>query len=50
MKKLSIAVVVFIGLIAGVAYADSITVNPPFALNGSIGGSGGRHTIVVDGV
>jgi hypothetical protein len=47
--KLYLAAVMAVGLMAGTAHADSITMNG-FPLNGTIGGPGGTHTITIDGV
>jgi len=49
MRKLSAAAVALFGLMAGSARADSIN-GASIALNGNIGGNGGFHTVVVDGV
>lgn len=49
MQRLSVAAIVFAGLLATPAFADSITTQS-FPLNGSIGGPGGSHTVVIDGV
>ena len=46
MKKLAISAIAF-GLMASAAHADSIN---GIQINGSIGGQGGSHTVVVDGV
>jgi len=47
MRKLSLAIIFAGGLIAAPAYADSIDA---VQINGSIGGSGGSHTLTIDGV
>ena len=47
MRTLSATAVVLIGLMTGSAFADSID---SLQINGSIGGNGGFHTVVVDGV
>jgi hypothetical protein len=47
MRKLSLALIVAIGSIAAPAYADSIDA---IQINGAIGGQGGSHTVVIDGV
>jgi len=47
--KLYLTAVMVVGLMAGTAHADSITMNS-FPLNGTIGGAGGSHTITIDGV
>jgi hypothetical protein len=47
--KFRLTAVVIVGLMAGAARADSITLNG-FPLNGSTGGDGGSHTISIDGV
>jgi hypothetical protein len=47
MMKLSVAALLLFGLAAGVAHADSID---DIRLNGTIGGPGGYHTIIIDGV
>ena len=49
MRTLALATVAVIGLLASPAFADSITTQS-FPLNGSIGGNGGSHTVVIDGV
>jgi len=46
MRKLPFAVIALLGL-AGAAHADSIDA---IQINGAIGGAGGYHTVVVDGV
>ena len=47
MRKVSLAIVFAVGLMAVSAYADSID---GVQINGSIGGNGGFHTLVIDGV
>ena len=47
MRKLSGAIIVAAGLMAVPAYADSIDA---VQINGSIGGQGGSHTVIIDGV
>ena len=47
MRKVSLAIVFAVGLMAVPAYADSID---GVQINGSIGGNGGSHTLVIDGV
>ena len=49
MKRLVVATVAVLGFFATPAFADSITTSS-FPLAGSIGGHGGYHTIVIDGV
>jgi hypothetical protein len=46
---LSVPAMIIIGLMASAAHADSLTLES-FPLNGTIGGTGGDHTIVIDGV
>jgi len=46
MKMLALSAIAF-GLMAGAAHADSIN---GIQINGAIGGQGGSHTVVVDGV
>jgi hypothetical protein len=47
MSKLTATVIALIGLTCCSAYADSID---GVAINGAIGGSGGHHTLDIDGV
>ena len=47
MRKVSLAIVFAVGLMAVPAYADSID---GVQINGSIGGNGGSHTLIIDGV
>lgn len=47
MGKLSLAIIFAVGLMAAPAYADSID---GVQINGSIGGPGGSHTLIIDGV
>ena len=47
MRKLSVAIAVAVGMMTVPAYADSIA---GVQINGMIGGPGGSHTIVIDGV
>lgn len=46
MSKFAVAIAL-VSLTCGYAYADSIDA---VALNGSIGGPGGSHTLAIDGV
>ncbi|EJW11378.1 hypothetical protein A33M_3212 [Rhodovulum sp. PH10] len=45
----TLALLVGLGLATTAAYADSISASS-IGLNGHIGGTGGSHTIVIDGV